>query len=1589
MKAGFGKTAKWFFALVVALAAARALSPATALAAVFELEIAGGAAVRVGEVAYLKITMEQGTDPAVGAQCSLSADPAMIEFLPDRNLYAADALFSMVEKFKVSPETGTVVFHARANEPPGGRVVFLKAPFRMKRPGATFVSFSSTALFGEEEKRASNPGYVRLLGYEGESADPLLYATLAGDNALLRTGARESMFETSAAGPRGSSLDQELALMDMGMRALDKAQDEKSADVVIGFSKRQVRIGVNQWTRLDIVIDKFPEYETMTGIEVTIKYDPRYLMLTDRLGRETTSVEVLEPLDDMTRAQLLKMMEEMGLAAPPDAEADTLRSIIDGARRWDYRSIFTLPFSNRVDKSKGEIKLALLANLTAAAGETKAPMTVATLLFKGLRSGQNIPVEMIDAMVPVSKGTQHVRNALITIDSSQKGCDESLPPSLCSGTFKITGNMQLTLDRASIDRKSLVGSSKEDHTTVDTKVEKLNLQQAWNVYLDGSFRNGMTVNGNMSDSPGQPEQHLDVEVASKYGTVRFGDFNTNFESGTMVSMDRQKINGMQFDYKSGGVEFAALLAESRSSTKFSALPDGQNITGPYKFNAGMIIPGTIHIFKSDGTEIAATQYTVNYRTGEIYFVEPVPSGEKRSISYEETSFLFSTGNLRAYRMSYKKTDAAGRNDKFKVGAVYRVASAPKSTSVILDGEELVDVSHSSIEQVPCPYNTSKTCAVVNLTQAYILKGSVTVTHGGKAYNPSVSGGPVYAGHRSYLHGRFHVERGVTGTGIYGQISIKYSYYNPEQISSQGYMVYRIPDNGFDTADSSTMGTYWSWPSNAFPGSETVLLSDTDSYEEKWDDVAICNGLTQAVTGGGTTIVRSDNTTFCPGDYDKTLDNMSVFYQFYDAGTDSFLKFSNWVNLPNTDPRYKEYRYLKIRYFTTPMESSVGSEFEKTALGLTASANLGRRLTVEGEYALTNSDLAASYGSGEETVTIDADSYTLGGKETGSLCVYDGTNAADRTLTCNLPNGNIVGSVKVMVRHCERVDANPINSCLCDKEGLDPGNDCYDPLTGTNKIKYQAETFEISRLYVREERADGRVVLVRRAVGLLPGGFTYDLGFADSGHYFPRKFDQLEVSYIYNRVLGSIVEGSKHSLRANYNGKLVKVSLTKGFTDPFFDTSVGGSKSALANTDSTLLTLNTTVKKWQLTFTRNETETGSINASTLEPSSLSSSVTKGVDASFTGRKHIRGFTIKTSIVDRMNASSMGTASETVAETTENSTSVAMTNSFMKDLLAITSGLSLLDKKNADKSDLDTSAIGKSLNINFKPRRNIGLILDFKDNRTRSEQASVKDVVGRTNNYTLNYRPLELMDINATLARSASGSAGKTTVQETSNYNFKVLKDWRRFSGVNLTFSKTRTPSETYSSSSDSRNLTMNIRLPWKMTLIPTFTRNVSGSGTGWNKSDTRNLRLTYAPTKGKIKSASWINNNQSSERPATTTSAETKTRTATDTLAMTVAPSSKGTVAVSYNRTPASYNHKFSMTGNYLWRNNINVGFNVSQDHKGGTIPSRTTSLGLNTSYQLNALTSFSLTFKRDLVKSETPGTKSTTNLRATLNTRFD
>ncbi|HPI78465.1 MAG TPA: hypothetical protein PLK80_17175, partial [bacterium] len=467
------------------------------------------------------------------------------------------------------------------------------------------------------------------------------------------------------------------------------------------------------------------------------------------------------------------------------------------------------------------------------------------------------------------------------------------------------------------------------------------------------------------------------------------------------------------------------------------------------------------------------------------------------------------------------------------------------------------------------------------------------------------------------------------------------------------------DNGFDTADSSTMGTYWSWPSNAFPGSETVLLSDTDSYEEKWDDVAICNGLTQAVTGGGTTIVRSDNTTFCPGDYDKTLDNMSVFYQFYDAGTDSFLKFSNWVNLPNTDPRYKEYRYLKIRYFTTPMESSVGSEFEKTALGLTASANLGRRLTVEGEYALTNSDLAASYGSGEETVTIDADSYTLGGKETGSLCVYDGTNAADRTLTCNLPNGNIVGSVKVMVRHCERVDANPINSCLCDKEGLDPGNDCYDPLTGTNKIKYQAETFEISRLYVREERADGRVVLVRRAVGLLPGGFTYDLGFADSGHYFPRKFDQLEVSYIYNRVLGSIVEGSKHSLRANYNGKLVKVSLTKGFTDPFFDTSVGGSKSALANTDSTLLTLNTTVKKWQLTFTRNETETGSINASTLEPSSLSSSVTKGVDASFTGRKHIRGFTIKTSIVDRMNASSMGTASETVAETTENSTSVAMT------------------------------------------------------------------------------------------------------------------------------------------------------------------------------------------------------------------------------------------------------------------------------------------------------------------------------------------
>ena len=92
-----------------------------AAAATFEVVIDGDPLIAVGETATLKIILSPGEgEEVIGGQCTLSADPNSIEFITDRNQYAADPMLGRVERFKVSPEKGVVSFKALANAQQAG-----------------------------------------------------------------------------------------------------------------------------------------------------------------------------------------------------------------------------------------------------------------------------------------------------------------------------------------------------------------------------------------------------------------------------------------------------------------------------------------------------------------------------------------------------------------------------------------------------------------------------------------------------------------------------------------------------------------------------------------------------------------------------------------------------------------------------------------------------------------------------------------------------------------------------------------------------------------------------------------------------------------------------------------------------------------------------------------------------------------------------------------------------------------------------------------------------------------------------------------------------------------------------------------------------------------------------------------------------------------------------------------------------------------------------------------------------------------------------------------------------------------------------
>ncbi|HOO56394.1 MAG TPA: hypothetical protein PLN69_06205 [bacterium] len=1585
-------------------------------AATFEMEIPGGEVVKSGGTGIFRIYLVPADgEKVVGAQVTLTSDVDYVRLSKNRDSYAADPAFSLVEKFNLAHRKGIIVFRAKTPEPFSDRKIFLEVPYKVIRPGVTFVSYSAMVVYEDGRSETLNPGYLRIIGYEGDEADPVLYSSVSSDNDLLAVSKFEQSVEKTDRG------ETSVAFSDagMGLTALEKADDEAAADVVVGFSKSYAKMGVNEWIRMDVVIEKFPRDEMLTGMQVRIKFDPKYLAVTDRnkrvatelelqgylkykkkIGNTIQEIEVQTSLDDMSVSDLQQVADGLGVAYSKGASKEDLIKRIEEGSRWDYRSILTMPFDNRVDNTKGEINLTVAADITKDITNIQTPHTVATILFKSKRQGKDIPITMEEVMVPVQGGTQFVRNAMVTVDSSVKGCDSSLPATLCAGSFRVNGNLSLSVDRTVTPRRTTVARQVVDPSTNQTstvfetqemKIEKFTLEQAWNMYLEGSFQNGLTIDGELSERPGQLEQHLDVEIGGKNGMVHFGDFSTDFESGTMISLDRKKINGMQFDYSMGDLEFGSLLAEAKSTTKTGSIK-GNGTYGPYTLPSGLIIPGTVHVFDERGNEIFGFEADLTKR--ELHLSEALMSDETITISYEEATALFSTGNLTAFRMGYTLDDPKGSGDLLKLGASYLITSAPKSLTLVTSStSETVDLNN--LTSVDCPYDKrdvsyKKQCSVIFLSNRYILEDSLSVTNTDdeEQFFPADEG-PVYVAYRGYYLGRIYIER---GGDVKDSIKVSYTYYNPDLVSDSGVLIYKVPTgSGLTDTNDLRLEPKPPWPQNIFPGSELVLLSADDSGVDKSSDTAICHidDKIYSATSG----VEWVDQLVCPLPYNEETE---TFYeiQFEDAGADAYIEFrdpedkTNEVrNIPGT------YEYIKIRYSIIPADISSGSEFTKTAMGFTAKAKLGNRLTIDGELAKTNSDLAATYNTQEDK--IDLDVYTFANSESedsdndtgeSGVCKYYGRtppsedNAYKYSVICDLGHANITDSVTVELERCVR---DTKNTSITENDMAYASFECKEE---DGEILYESFLYEVPRRFLKVDRAKGRVAIVKNweTEGSIDG-------LADAGNYFPNRGDRLIIDYIFDRSLGQVVDGSSYNIKAGYTGQYINASVSKRSTDPFFDTGAGGSSTAMSNSDNFETKLSTKLGNWDFDLTKTENQNQTISSLNLETSSYRQSSTRNFTARFNRQGSlINSFTVTNSVISTLGESGLTTSSVTGTDLRDETTLYNFTSDLKPNVLSLGGSYSYKARKDAISIVNTSKSNDAGMTVKYNPRRDLGLTFKLTQSNTKKENSEDR-TDARNNDYGFKYKPFGLVDVNANFTNSVSSQTGRESeVKRTTKYSFNALKSLYRMDDINLTFNSSRNSQQGSAlNRTDQRTLSFKVELPYGLQWRPTVSRGVSGQGTSYRRTQKRDWSLSYSQNEKKIRSVSWSRTNSNTKSPDSDGELVSKSD-SSDNIRMSVNPGEKGSLSVSFNRRPSSSYMKWGLDYTHKYSSEVELKFNFDRDRTGGTNFTRKTKYSLDSSIRMNENTSFNLKYERNLSRYSNQNTATTdTRFHTTLSTSFD
>lgn len=437
-------------------------------------------------------------------------------------------------------------------------------------------------------------------------------------------------------------------------------------------------------------------------------------------------------------------------------------------------------------------------------------------------------------------------------------------------------------------------------------------QSLW-VSLGGTIGNLIEVEGTIEQMPAQDQKVL-IELKKKdTAGVKYGNFETSFGGGEFTGLMSKSIEGVEGWAKLGKFNLKVLIPSQSKSMSKTETRQGGNIKGPYQFSS-WIVEGSEQIRMTDPTHTwydlttggskvmdnlileRSKDYVINYITGEVTFTNVVFSTATIAASYEYAlPFAIRSGNL------FGCQGVIDLSKKASLGITYLGGKANRLSSLTTSF-----IKNSRLNAYTDPEDRARS-REYPLDNWPIVEGTVTVE-----VNEEVKKNEEY----NIGKGDYQID--------YGRGTLSFLHVPPE----------RIPPGAGDIIDADyNYQVAFSYKTDSFQGAGNWEYSLTfTGFDERVNEENVRVWIT-----------KNNEERFLLEKSRYSIDeNNKITFSDNDNDDD------NGAFPPDSEDT------IEVEYREVPSVSEATS-VKRGVLGLNASLKWGEKITVESEFALSNSD----------------------------------------------------------------------------------------------------------------------------------------------------------------------------------------------------------------------------------------------------------------------------------------------------------------------------------------------------------------------------------------------------------------------------------------------------------------------------------------------------------------------------------------------------------------------------------------------------------------------------------------------------------